>query len=358
MTDDIRDLLDRAAAKSPPRTLDADLVVTRGRGRVRRRRLALTGGTALGVAAFTAATIALTALVGPGAAVTTPDGAASASETPVEPTPSSDLPPLPPGSDYYWFGDDRVDDDAGAELTQALVSYLREHHPEARSVDMVADGTGGMRPELRPVDANLQISRHTAYLVPLDSPNNMDSFASVHDQPVYQIWDSSPKQTADAVFAMFGMYSGARLAIDGADAEVEDWLDVTLFPSGGFLPGTDNVSRDGITQPANGYLTEGCDAYEGRNYTGGRAAYTFDCDESAGPGGERILTVAAHQRNDWGVTTVHTVVVIRADGTGLVVRDWPTPVHDTEPDGPLDPSLDMGELTALALAIPIVPFGR
>lgn len=66
MTDDIKVLLDQASSASPLKAFDIDTVLRRGRGRARRRRLGLAGDGLFGLAALTAATVALNSALAPG----------------------------------------------------------------------------------------------------------------------------------------------------------------------------------------------------------------------------------------------------------------------------------------------------
>lgn len=365
MTDDIKVLLDHASSASPLKAFDIDTVVRRGRGRARRRRLGLAGGGLFGVAALTAATIGLSSVIAPqtGAAPEQVGGTQPPAKT-------YTLPELDPAKKYYWRSYDwksqpRVDDATAAELTDALRSYLAEHFPQLKVIqygpeeELFTNPDGSSYPRAKaklvaPDDEQspFRVSRYTNRLV-------TEGGQIVHEQPVYRVRYASEAANGDTL----DFLSGAEIAVDGSGVDQTDLLRVALYPAGGFRIGYD-PSQDGWRDPVNGYLIKGCDTYDVTDAHEGTTddrRFSFDCTESTGPNGERILAVAFHETYlDADVTsTINTVVVYRTDGTAVVVGDTPRPGLNWRQGQPAPetPGLTIEALTGLALAVPIVPIG-
>jgi hypothetical protein len=174
MTDDIKVLLDQASSDSPLKAFDIDTVVRRGRGRARRRRLGLAGGGLFGVAALTAATVALSSAIAPHTGPA--PGQVGGTQPPAK---TYTLPELDPAKTYHWrsYGG-HVDDATAAELTDALRSYIAEHFPALKVIKYGPeeetftnpDGSSDTRNKaklLAPDDEQspLRVSRYTNRLV-------------------------------------------------------------------------------------------------------------------------------------------------------------------------------------------------
>ncbi|MEV0650379.1 hypothetical protein AB0I28_34480 [Phytomonospora sp. NPDC050363] len=369
MTEDLKIMLDHASEQSPPHALDTDTVVKRGRNRVRRRGLALVGGAALSVAAVTAVSVAVASSLptAPKAEETPPVAAA-------EPPPDYTLPDLDPDGRFEWNSAERTDDATGAQLTAALTAYFAGHHPEAKvarwgpeKTDVNGNNFSYVRnlAELTEPQSTFQVSRYTNQLidaeVELDLENPDLESRVVYTAPVYRLWNGGELRTDVDTGATIGRATGAPIAFDGEGADQLDDLQVALFPPGGYRTGHD-ATKDSIGDPGNGHLVEGCDDHDVKGHHGGPGTeVTYRCDELAGPNGERITTVAAREtyKQDGTTLALNTVVVIRTDGTALVVTDSPTTGMEWTQgsgDGPGGPALDLDELTELALAVPLVSF--
>jgi hypothetical protein len=374
MTDDIEILLDRASS-APLRAFDADDIVARGRAGLRRRRIGLGGAAAAGVAAVSVAALALTSTLGAG---TSPRSGVGG-----QPGPAYTLPELDPDTAYYWHSRDRQDDAASARLTEALVGHFAANLPQAKVVaygpDFQPDGSTYRTRLVSPgaPDSPLRVSRYTNELVaargtgsvadgtvqdgewptftPVDPPE------PVHEQPVYRLRESAAVQVEDDTAFTLNHLAGTEVAFDGSGKDQTDLLRIALFPTGGYRAGYD-PAQIGAREPSDGYLVEGCETYDVTSAHQGTAddrRFSFDCRESTGPSGERVVSVAAHETYvSAGATfTINTVVVRRTDGTALVVSDTPQPGLDWKQGRdrvPGQPALTLGELTRLALALPLV----
>jgi len=363
MTDDIKVLLDQASGASPLEAFDIDTVLRRGRGRARRRRLGLAGGGLFGLAALTAATVALNSALAPqtGSA----PGQVGNTQPPAK---TYTLPELDPAKTYHWRSYDwnsqgGVDDATAAELTDALRNYVAEHLPELKVIQYGPgeetftnpDGSSYTRTKaelLAPDDEQspLRFSRYTNRLV-------TEGGQIVHEQPVYRFRypGAVNEDTLD-------FWTGVQIAVDGSGADQIDLLRVALYPAGGFRIGYD-PAQDGRRHAVNGYLVKGCDTYDVTDAHEGTTEddrrFSFDCTESTGPNGERIFAVAFHETYlEADVTlTVNTVVVHRTDGTAVVVSDTATPGFNWsqgQPTSATTSGLSIEALTGLALAVPIV----
>jgi hypothetical protein len=348
---DIKTLLDRASS-APLLAFDADEVVARGRARLRRRRVGLAGGVAVGVAAAVAAGLALTSTVGPTHQIGGPPSG-----------PRYTLPDLDPGVHYYWHSQGRANDATAAQLSEAVVDYLAANLATAKVVaygpDFEDDGATYRRRLVSPgsPDSPLRLSRYTNELVTLSDPGS----AAAYVEPVYRLWESGTPRAEDDSVSTLDQLSGAELALDGSGQDQIDLLRVALFPAGGYRSGVD-PAKMGARRPSDGYLVEGCETYDVTDAHKGTAddrRFSFDCVESTGSRGERVVAVAAHETYLRGGArfTLHTVVVYRTDGTAVVVSDTPRPGLDWEQGGgrvPGAPGLSLDDLTDLALALPLV----
>ena len=358
MTTDIKSLLDRASASPPPWVLDSDTVVARGRNRARRRRVGLASGAVVGVAA----TVALASLLAP------PTGAAPpASAIPTSPTaPRVDtLPDLDPNDHFIWSSRGREDDAVGATLTESLVDHFADHLPGAKVVqygpEFEADGSTYKATLVTPgaPGSLFGIARYTNSLVSW-APVGPEAPVPAFSAPVYRLRTTVAADADDAMTTLDHL-AGIEIAVDGVGEDQLDLLRIALFPAGSYRSGTDPV-RQGMRQPLDGYLVEGCEAYlvtDAHQGTEDDRRFDFDCDESTGPLDERVVTVAAEETYlaHWISYTINTVVVYRTDGTAVVVSDTPQPGRHWKQGSsraPGTPGLDLNELTAIALTVPLV----
>lgn len=374
MTEDIRDLLDRAST-GDAYAFDTDAVVRKGKSRRRRRMYGMGGAATLGVAAITALTVALASANGGGAG-TGPGGNAAA--TGGSPTGSETvnaqeytLPTLDPAKTYYWNSAGRQDDAVGTQITASVLAYVNGAFPDAKAIqngpEFEDDGVSYQRKLVAPgAEGSLfQVAKYTNSLVEVTvEDGSWTPGASVHDEPVYRLRTgdaSSDPVIAEMTDSMTTLdhYSGLSLVQDGTTSGKTDLLRLALYPAGGYKDGTDPSAR-GLRQPVNGYLAEGCDSYDmpGQHGDGGRR-FSFDCVPSTGPNGEQIMAITMHEKylGAGADFLTYTVVVKRTDGTAVVVGstvsqslEW----KQGEP-APKAPWMSIADLTGMALAVPMVP---
>jgi len=366
MTEDIKILLDEASGRSSPSYLvDTELVVARGRRRVRRRGFALAGGTAAAVAVVTAA-----AVIGASAwsGANLPAASPPAPPASVAPPPDYTLPALDPDKKYIWYSDGRQDDTSAALITEAIRAHFEENFPDAKAV-VPLDDPDDPYEEIQtplPLDDPLSgfaVSRYTNRLIEFTPGGSWGSAnPNVHEEPVYRLWSNGAQDPlADSGSTNVPMESGALIAFDGEGADRTDALGIALYPAGGYAEGGDG-DEGTMGFPFNGHLTEGCKDFDLPSRHGGTSTrMDFTCKEKTGPNGERILTTIAEESNGDGVfQSTQTVVVIRDDGTAVVVTAMPRPGVDWEQGQSFDrgTTVDLTDLTGMALAVPLVPFGR
>jgi hypothetical protein len=357
MSGDIKCLLDRAATASPPWVLDSDAVVARGRERTRRRRVGLASGAVVGIATVTAATLALTSMLAPSTGATPPTG----------PPPIGTLPELDPNQHHYWASSGREDDEVGAELTGSLVDFLAEHLPEVKVLQYGPDfESDGFTYKVRLVAPGAEgslfgMARYTNDLVSSDPLVGRAAPPPAFSAPVYRLRSNVATGPDEDTEGTLGHLSGIEVAVDGVGEDQLDLLRIALFPEGSYRGGYD-PAKWGAREGSNGYLVEGCEAYlvtDAHEGTEDDRRFDFDCDESTGPSGERVVTVAAEETYlaHWISYTINTVMVYRTDGTAVVVSDTARPGRHWKQGSsraPNTPSLDLNELTAIALAMPLV----
>jgi hypothetical protein len=367
MSSDIRSLLDGASSTSPPWVLDSDAVVARGRERTRRRRVRLASGAVVGVATVTAATLALTSMLAPPTGVAPPPDAGPPAGT--QPPPARTLPELDPSKHYSWVSRERVDDAVGAALTKSLVDHFAQHPVLARAKvlqrgpEFEVDGVTHKVTLVTPGAAGslFGVARYTNDLVSSAPPGGGEAPPPAFSAPVYRLRSNVATGPDEDSTMTLDHLAGIELAVDGVGEDQLDHLRIALFPKGTYRSGHD-AAKQGARQPLDGYLVEGCDAYlvtDAHPGTEDDRRFDFDCHESIGPDDARIVTVAAEETYlaHWISYTINTVVVYRTDGTAVVVSDTPQPGRHWKQGSsraPGTPSLDLTELTAIALAMPLV----
>ncbi|GIG67269.1 hypothetical protein [Phytomonospora endophytica] len=337
MTKDFGPALDRELdTASPPTAITADGIIHKGR-RQGANRVAYTG-TASVIAVFLAAGLVFQLVGGgPGGG---PDGAQASPSASGEPDPPGQvafpLPDLPEDKEYGWIGGGGDPNDTTRGLTDqwwaalsavegAEVLTSGENDPMVPVTDRVdfpdiVRGVEGLFEDLNVGGSGFSKGPATGYSRP---------FYTMNDWPMLQF-----------------------------DGELgPDVLEIAYYPKGSYLPGA-------RTQPGGSYadyrhLTEGC---EDLTYNAqGRAGWTtgFECAESDGPGGERVLSMEITTNNP-SRTSEHRynrVVVYYPDGNAVVITDH-APSWQERDDGHnatlsgTSPGLGTDELAALAFRIP------
>lgn len=289
-------------------------IANRGRRRVRARRIGIGGG---GVAAIAAVAVLLPTVFA-GAPPAEPAGLRQQDpdEYPIA---------LDPNVEYIWSPDESRFDEAheadAYTTTPATVELNAAWQQALDDLDFQA-----------PDDWSNEVRRHNDVLTP-------DSDQSA----AYGGWGGDES----VVLAERPVYSAhASDRIEGLSMEV--------YPAGSFLVGAGTQAKNpSWLMPDPRYLVPGCDPFtvefDPKPAMTVTADVTFECVDSDGPDGERILSV--RPSHSWPGQTRHMIaylVVYRTDGTAVLIteRSWDevAPLRYTDE-----------ELTDLALALPSVP---
>ncbi|GLZ81040.1 hypothetical protein Afil01_58470 [Actinorhabdospora filicis] len=361
MTEDLKILLDEASSSgSPPLAFSAEDVVAKGRRRSQRR----TGFAGAGLAVLTVLAV--------GAGVVLNGGGGGSPVAAGEPSPSDSSPSVwvtrlypPEGAPVYWGSTWATRDATGDAISATLAAYLKQHYPNVKNVlwgPGEAPEYNNTKTLVDPADpgSSFRIDRYQAML----TTSRDGSYSVMMDMvPIYRNWsgetgpgdDMGGGDNADPV----GNDEGIQLVVDGGDGtENVEALRVAVFPANTYVQGFDS-SAEGTFSPTGGRLISGCDEQtEPGEHGKPDTKITFECDETTGPNGERILTSV---RTAWwkgSPITDYTAVVYRADGTAVVLG--------TKAEKPIgwkqgqsfdrEPGLSMADMIAMALAVPPVTF--
>ncbi|GLZ77426.1 hypothetical protein Afil01_22330 [Actinorhabdospora filicis] len=318
MTDFIRDALDRQLdAAAPPSGLTSGGLTHLGRRRVLRKRLGLTGVTAVLLAAAVTGGLALA----PG----TPDPGVHAATTTQADYP---LPVPQPGVEYRWQpgNSDITENQATRELSAALWPLI-DAVPNATPVAYDSNG--------QVVGAPLTASTFPSFTRRTDRID-ADGVPTGYERPVYTQFH--------------------WLKFDGMIRP--DVFSVSYRPKGSYEFGGAS-DPDNPTMPDWRHVAESCGhmEYAFRGEPGWVSDTT--CAELTGPGGERIMTMGQTTVAPGGITSYSRSVMIQTpDGNLRLVQDFgPTPTvygSDTPDIADPRPGLSLERLTELALALPAV----
>ena len=324
MTPDLRDLYTELDDLAPPLAVDAETMTTRGRRRVRIRRMRAYGGLAAFAAVVVGAAYVLGGLAHPAGPV----------------QPSYNIPQLERAAYDYWtmsYDGSPTENEETRKLTEG----------EFRVLSAIPGLLllGGMSLQNRPptVDQIPQLWRGVNKLTVGGDPNQV-----AYVQPFYGSFaaPSSLKVLRESV--------PSPVKPDNAWAEVG----VRVLPKGGYL------GKDPEADPARAltalmwgpYTEPACADAE----TAGGAKYTYECSETTGPHGERVLRALQVVDDGPDSTLQQAVVVYQSNGNALTLMT--TMIGIDGPDSQLDPGdvahaksfLTIDELTTAALAMPEV----
>lgn len=317
MTDQIKAMLDEAAhIGEPPSHVNGDEIVLKGRKRNRARRFGVGGGATLGVAGLTAVALLLTPVDGGQT-----DERGAAADT-VE-QPEFELPDIDvkPGEKLQWLR--KSDEESGpTKETEAFSAAFWEHLENEYDDIGIADNAENTIEPL--TDANMTaMTRDFMWL------NYVEE-------------DSEPTPVQHDPIPRYQLHT--EVSLDRED--VIDAIEVTVYPKGSFEAGagTEHDYRNLYTCDHRDGGPEGVDPTEA----------TRDCTEETGPGGEKIARIKTeHEVYDEFAGSDLQVVVYRADGTAIVVRDVFATKHLNDVDRSGEKlTLDLDQLTELALALP------
>lgn len=311
MTDHIRSTLDHQLdAAAPPSGLRSEDLARRGRRRLLRRRLSLTGVTAVLLAG--AVTGGLTLLPD------TPGPGVQAAATTQQDYP---LPAWRPGVDYSWQPgtSDIRENQATRDLSAALWRFMGAlPHAIPVSYDSNQEKVGVPLSEA----AFPAFTRRTERI-------DADGVPTGYERPVYNQFHP--------------------LLFDGASRP--EMISVSLYPRGSYIFGASSDPADPRFADWR-HLVSGC-VEAGFELRGERGwTVTFTCAERTGPGGERVLTVREYVRGPSGEGSFTNIVLVQTSaGNAIVVRDQG--LASATGAAP-EPGLDFDGLTSLALALPAV----
>lgn len=320
-----RSLDEELAALTPPSAITSATILHKGHKAVFRRRSAVGGAIASGIAAV----VAVAVLVAPGAP---PDDRGTFGEA-AAPQPAFPLPALDPGTDYVWhdpYGDPQITD-ATEETTKAWHAAVAE----IEGATLYAHADNGDWVPLTETNRN-PITR-----------DERDMYRIVGDQKTDP--DTEPVGYAAPYF------NGGDVALAFGGSVLADSLWVSVHANGSFLPGAGQPYGNS-TDEAAPYLAAGCEDYGYQGHDEVVATVDYTCAESTGPGDERVLTVRTLMARDGLVFHRElTVVLYRLDGTAVVVTDQLTDISKTRTSmAEADLGLTPENLLGLALALPSV----
>lgn len=336
-----RELRDRI----PSTTITADAIVRAGKRRVLGRRLGFAGAFVTGIAALTAGILVLQPI---GGALPSASPSASSSsgldESPAPPPqevqPSFPLPDLDWNEPYDWNFDSALETETAETviLTERLWQWIAgrgdielfyfdeftgETEPITRAnFPAIVRAPQNLVEDLEPDPGTFKLGPPTGYRRPL------------------YVLDSGP-----------GIATHVRWSFDEADNDA--MIGVAFYPKDSYLPGAKSTEAS----PGNydvRHLVAGCEDYR---YTGqggaGEDLADFTCAETAGPDGERILTVECvlNADSEYSVKTI-TVVVYRPDGNAVVVDGSPISEEGAAHHKGQGPILTGADLADLALSLP------
>ena len=339
MTDELNRLMDEAThTDAPPSHLDTDTLLHKGRqGARRHRRLVVTGAVAAVLAIGTPVGLLATA----GADPSDPDHAAPAAD-PLEPPYDLPQPAMKDGYHYQWdYWGDFANGPGNWEDAQPVPTEETEKYDAAMwdYFDSTYDDVA--------VDANPNAGQ-TEWVDPDDEPNQ---HVLREELELNEYAPDEPMPTATLSTEPIPNYSYSQeVRLGGADAAGPDWIQLTVYPEGGYRPGD-----PGNEDPT--YLYTCTD----RPGTGQPAAADRECEESTGPNGETIVTITASNSigdadSPTETTRDLTTVLYRADGTAIVLFDeGPTAIENNELTTVYDPTMSADEQLALLLSMPDTP---
>lgn len=324
----------------PLSTLDEDGIVRAGRRRAGARRIGFVGAFALGLAALTGGIVALQ-----------PGGGTAPVEAASQEQPSYPIPGLDVNRQWAWRLDGLTDGrpeptrtDATRKITDALWTWIEGRDDLA--VTRYDPAANTYVPVTRETFPDVVRDIQSLYDV-TDGAETPQGY----QRPVYRLGESVYGQEHDDLSWTFAENAGANV--------MDESVRLAYYPKDSYLYGAQSSHYGDPSQPAPHELVAGCEDY---SYDAGEYAPrvgSFDCAESTGPNGERVIVV------DWTETTgttshrtSRTVVLYRADGNAVVVSDSAyTSTHSAAIDAvPADPRLTLGaeDLVGLAAAMPDV----
>lgn len=308
----IRPTLAKALPRQlPPKAWDSRDLEDRARKSIRRNRLGAAGAA---LATLVAVAIAVPILI----VGSDEDGPGPATHS---------LPALDPDAEYGWTYEPAEPSAATGLFDKSLRKYLKQH-PELNIDD--AD-------DLAPVMARQTRELWTAVPVGGEYEYGEDIPGSklVYREPVYTLTGDGDER---------------GIIFDGADTDMDERLDVTVHPKGGYEPGFADVSDDPSRLPRPQYLAAGCQGYKHPEQADTGAYVEFNCTTLDSKQGNEIDAVERTEvLPDKTVTVTWTVVVYRDDGTAVVVSDT------VNAPKRLKISLSPADLAGIAESLPDVP---
>ncbi|MEV0643983.1 hypothetical protein AB0I28_01845 [Phytomonospora sp. NPDC050363] len=314
-TDELNRVLnDEFERCTPELSIVPSAIIAKGRRRARARLAGLAGG---GVAAIAAVAVLLPTVFAGGTAQ-------DAAVPPLRQDPSEYPIAFDPNVEYIWSADEsRFDEEneadaytttpATEELTTAWLAGL-----EALGFQGQGSWNEGA------------VTRHNEVLTPDQDQSG-----------AYGGWAGDESKVL-----------AERLAYSAQVDTADGIISLYVRPAGLFLRGAGTQAKNPSSLlPDPRYLVPGCDSY---TYMlefprPAEVETTFECVESEGSEGERILSVRPSQTTGGRTSrTIAYLVVYRADGSAVLIteRSW----NETS-----EPSLSDEQMTALALALPAVP---
>lgn len=317
-TDDLNLALDDEFERcTPDISIVPSEVVIRGRRRVRARRIGA-GGGGLAAIAVVAVLVPTVFAGGPPAEPAEPAGIRQQdpSEYPIA---------LDPNVEYIWGADESRFDEANESDAYSTTPATAELNTawQAALDDLGFQAQPGWGDE---------VQRHNDVLTPDKDQSG-----------VYGGWAGEES----LVLAERPVYSASA-------SDDTDQLSMEVYPAGSFLVGAGTQAKNpSWLLPDPRYLVPGCDPFT-RSFDPAPAQtvmadVTFECVDSDGPDGERILSVRpSHSWDGHTTRMIAYLVVYRTDGTAVRITDrsWneKSPLQFTDE-----------QMTDLALALPSVP---